>query len=83
MQWDQHDSVKYAHINDPNKRSEPKVTSAQEITDIDESKSTFFNQEQLVTKEVKEKEEKKDSTLLKKAKSQKEIKKLEPVKGTK
>lgn len=54
MQWDQHDSVKYAHINDPNKGKEPRVTSAEEITDIDESKSTFFNQEEVVTKGVKE-----------------------------
>lgn len=51
MQWDQHDSVKYAHINAPNRESEPRVTSAEEITDIDESKSTFFNQEEVATKQ--------------------------------
>jgi hypothetical protein len=48
MQWDQHDSVKYAHINDNHKVVEyKKVVNNQEIQDIAESKSTYFNQEQL------------------------------------
>lgn len=48
MQWDQHDSVKYAHINDNHKVVEHKKTvNNQEIQDIAESNSTYFNQEQL------------------------------------
>lgn len=48
MQWDQHDSVKYAHINDPTKVADhKKAVNNQEIQDIVESKSTYFNQEQL------------------------------------
>lgn len=44
MQWDQHDSVKYAHINDPNKLNEErKRQSTQDIQNIEESKSVYFN----------------------------------------
>ena len=43
MQWDQHDSVRYAHINDPNKSPEEKPSK--EFQEIDVSKSTYFNQE--------------------------------------
>ena len=38
MQWDQHDSVKYAHINDLNKPSDRPITQ-----NIEESQSTLFN----------------------------------------
>lgn len=72
MQWDQHDSVRYAHINDLTRGSEPKVTSAEDIVDIDESKSTYFNQEELTSnKELKEEKETKEKNQLKKVKSQK------------
>ena len=31
MQWDQHDSVRYAHINDGTKNAENKITFSQNI----------------------------------------------------
>lgn len=42
MQWDQHDSVKYSHINDPNKNKVEVKIEKESINDVKESKSTYF-----------------------------------------
>lgn len=43
MQWDQHDSVKYSHINDPNHKNKVEGKVEKEfINDVKESKSTYF-----------------------------------------
>ena len=83
MQWDQHDSVKYAHINDLNKPSDVRPITQS----IEESQSTLFNEEDIDVKKLlrgdrKEEvvEKKENVNTLKKAKSQKEIKKVEPEK---
>ena len=41
MKWDQHDSIKYSHINYNLTQNNPKLESL-EIQDISESKSTVF-----------------------------------------
>lgn len=42
MQWDQHDSVKYSHINDLNKNKVEVKVEKELINDVKESKSTYF-----------------------------------------
>ena len=78
MQWDQHDSVKYSHINDLSKPEEKKGVLTQSVQNIEESHSTYFNQEDIPIKETKQIEKKEEINLLKKAKSQKDLKKSEP-----
>lgn len=46
MQWDQHDSVKYSHINDPNKNKVEVKIEKESINDVKESKSTYFPTDQ-------------------------------------
>lgn len=76
MQWDQHDSIKYAHINNPNKQNDKKAENIN-LMNIAESNSTVFNQEDLTEKKPKEQNQKQSENVLKKVKSEKEIKKVE------
>lgn len=80
MQWDQHDSIKYAHINNPNKPNDRKTENIN-LMNITESNSTVFNQENTTEKKPKEQPQKQSENVLKKVKSEKEIKKVEAKTG--
>lgn len=69
MQWDQHDSIKYSHINDQNKNTLNKRDSEKEISqtidNVEQSKSTYFPPNKEGNKKVEEKPEVKTLTKVK------------------
>lgn len=72
MQWDQHDSVRYAHINQKNAVVQQENNSL--LDNVEQSQSTYFPKDNKELNELKEEKTQPTQTLVK-AKSMKDVRK--------